>query len=577
MTHAGNLQFLAFNKDGRTLVTGSSGSAFRLWDGATAEPLCDSRPVLHSWSSAVVSPDDRMLATGDGSGTVRLWSMVDGKPLPRAVLPAAREAPAVAVAFSPDTQLLAVAQPAGVQLWDLATFKPLGPQVASLERLLGVTFADDGRSFFTIATDGTPRRWPVPEPDATADPERFALLLQVATGLRMDEGQALTRLSADEWQQRRGQLEEEKVRLAALPDELVWHEARARDAEQFVGPAARRHLDRLTALRPNEWLLHARRGQACVESGDLAQAVAAYDRAAERGAGAGLHDWYRHRAATLAARQKWSAAVWYLDRLSAAQPNDWRAYADRAEIYGRLGKPAEREADLEAALRRGPDREFLVRLANERAGQAQWAKADALYEQATADGRAEPTIAYLHALVRLKRGERAGYQRICGRALRELAAQAVVPPGLANNVAMMCALGPDAVAEWQGPLTLIERALAELAKGGTPSPEQQELFRQLRHSWLNTWGAVLYRAGRNEDAVARLGEAMAVGGRGQFHDWIFLAMAHHRLGHTGESRQCLEKAREERPKESGGPWWQVLETELLAAEAEALIEKGKHP
>ena len=46
-----------------------------------------------------------------------------------------------------------------------------------------------------------------------------------------------------------------------------------------------------------------------------------------------------------------------------------------------------------------------------------------------------------------------------------------------------------------------------------------------------------------EEAV-RTSEAacQAHGGGGNAYDWLFLALAHHRLGHAGEARRWLEKA-----------------------------------
>src|SRR5204863_38983 len=78
----------------------------------------------------------------------------------------------------------------------------------------------------------------------------------------------------------------------------------------------------------------------------------------------------------------------------------------------------------------------------------------------------------------------------------------------ANAVAMLCAVAPDAVEDFATPLALVRQALAALDRTALPADERQ----RLRHAWLNTEGAVLYRAGDHREAVARLKEAVAYHG-----------------------------------------------------------------
>jgi hypothetical protein len=52
---------------------------------------------------------------------------------------------------------------------------------------------------------------------------------------------------------------------------------------------------------------------------------------------------------------------------------------------------------------------------------------------------------------------------------------------------------------------------------------------------------------------------------------VFLAMAHHRLGHHDEARRWLDRFRNRRPNLDPRVFWHELEIRLLRAEAEALI------
>ena len=61
---------------------------------------------------------------------------------------------------------------------------------------------------------------------------------------------------------------------------------------------------------------------------------------------------------------------------------------------------------------------------------------------------------------------------------------------------------------------------------------------------------------------------------GRTPDWLFLAMAHHRLGHAPEAREWLMKSRDAVASKSirdPRRTWHRIEMELLLEEATALI------
>jgi hypothetical protein len=82
-------------------------------------------------------------------------------------------------------------------------------------------------------------------------------------------------------------------------------------------------------------------------------------------------------------------------------------------------------------------------------------------------------------------------------------------------------------------------------------------------------GAALYRAGRIDEAIARLDESVQAFGGGVPQDWVFLAMAHHRKGRTDEARRWLEKARAGAKDDRGA--------RILLREAESLLKETAPP
>src|SRR5207245_1491470 len=109
------------------------------------------------------------------------------------------------------------------------------------------------------------------------------------------------------------------------------------------------------------------------------------------------------------------------------------------------------------------------------------------------------------------------------------------------------------------------------------------------HPSLNTLGAALYRPKRFEDCIKKLDEAIKVHGKGgTAADWLFLAMAHHQLGHAEEAKKWLAKAQQwidqaaqEKPRGEAillavtPSWAERLELKLIRAEAEALLKEGQ--
>jgi tetratricopeptide (TPR) repeat protein len=143
---------------------------------------------------------------------------------------------------------------------------------------------------------------------------------------------------------------------------------------------------------------------------------------------------------------------------------------------------------------------------------------------------------------------------------------------VANMVAGTCAFGPNAVVDYGRPLRLAEQAVAS-------DPRNADC--------MNTLGTVLYRAGRFEAAVQRLNQSIALQGQGgTVWDWLFLAMAHHRLGHPEEARRWFEKAvpvfeqalrRKAEDPRVFSPWTGYFPLmQAVRREAEGLL-KSSHP
>ena len=141
------------------------------------------------------------------------------------------------------------------------------------------------------------------------------------------------------------------------------------------------------------------------------------------------------------------------------------------------------------------------------------------------------------------------------------------------RAASATALGPNATDDWTKTLAWTDHALArlvEIEKGVKPA--LLELVRTERQRFLRTRGAVLFRAGRLEEAAKVLRQAISLHpDGGTFEDWLFLALAEHRLGHTKDATEAASRARALIPKAKSGSAWERAEVEVLADELDATL------
>jgi WD40 repeat protein/tetratricopeptide (TPR) repeat protein len=160
----------------------------------------------------------------------------------------------------------------------------------------------------------------------------------------------------------------------------------------------------------------------------------------------------------------------------------------------------------------------------------------------------------------LHKGDEQGYRKLCEEEAKGLD-QLPFDPVIANNTVWLFCLRPGADTDCERLVALAKRAVKEARN------EQQRMIS------LNTLGVILYRAGRYQEAIDRLNERVKAGAAaGAPVDWVFLAMAHLRLGHRAEANRWLEKLRTHKTPDLrvSTDLWNDLETVLFTREVEAL-------
>jgi WD40 repeat protein len=302
-----------FRPDSRAVTIRDVNGVLRLWEVPSGKLLGERS--LDGDGMTRFSPDGRVIAATANLG-VRLLDGDNLKALKAGYLP--HPDAITDLAFSPDGAFLLVGYESGsAQLWDVATRQPVGPPAVLIGAIRAVTFTQGGKTCVCVAADGTVRRWPVPAPFVEPDLARLADRVALMTGQRMGDNPGLESVPPDEWRALRAKLVGEGSTALVPPrQDADWHDARAADAEQDRDAyGAEWHLDRLAAIRPNDWNIPARRGRALAADGRKDEAAAAYAIATRKAPSPQvLSDWLRAAAEDNEAAGRKEAALWNRDR-----------------------------------------------------------------------------------------------------------------------------------------------------------------------------------------------------------------------------------------------------------------------
>jgi WD40 repeat protein/tetratricopeptide (TPR) repeat protein len=508
------VKLAAFSPDGRRLVTVTERAQFRVWDTTTG------RAVTPSWKHPGVSPHEEVDPRGSG-GVV---SFYNAKAL---------------VAFSQDSRFLAAAGH-GFRVYDLATAQPVSALFRERGEDSRVAWRADGSIFLQGDGHDLIWRWDILPPHRPA--ADWVALAPLASGHHLDSTGSVIplELTSARWQEVRSRFPADFA-LPSTRSLRAWHEKQAyanKDVLNWFGVLF--HLNRLLGDGAGSGEFHRLRGLAYAHMKQFARSDEDYARAEASKA----LDWWawEERGTALAANKAFDRAVADFTRALAENPTNWRLWHHRAEARAQQGR-----YDLAAA-----DYAKSIRLQFSPAGA--WAK---LAIACLANGDLKGYLRACREIVPAKDADAHGSEEDPSDSF-EHAGSSFSP--VTSILAFV--LRPDGASDWKAVVRLVEE-----------DDEAEDLDEGFRvHTYL---GAALYRAGRVQEAVRELNKAVGQnrdGGSGL--DWVFLAMAHHRLGQPDEARKWLQQALKAAAEEKKD-WTLKVGLKVLTAEAEQLVRGVK--
>jgi len=563
------IQSIAFSPDGRLLATGQFGPTaqpVQIWDLATRQAFALPNDELGQSAYGVAfSPDGKFFAAcGHG---LTIWRLAEGEKgaadAPRlsfermAHLPGRRS---LYLCISPNSKLLAwVDHNLLVCLWDLANGREisfLGPQLA--HGWHNLAFYPDSAHLTFGSARGMSETWD------TRIARRVSSFGKGGHVAASPDGRWLANTNPALWSSQTGS------RVLSLPQEsgVIWSLALSQHAERLAvgladGGLAIWNVPKIQAQLTQiglAWSADARpppqqEPQSFVPTTPLERKhqVTQYANLGKRLAWVGR---------VAEAEEAYRAALKLLPDEPVAQGDLGKFLVDQARYQ-------EAEAELNKAIQLQPEHGwFWVLRGWNYADRGQWDKASADFVKATECKEPHEEAWYSQAMLHLRDGDLDGYRKICSDMLQRFG----------EGATWTCTLSPNSGADPDRIVSLAEKLLAKSSRD---------------HWHVNQLGAALYRAGRFEEAVKRLTEAAELSYHPYRtniqHTWFFLAMAHHRLGHTDEARRWLDKGMKgteealkspaESLRKSGNPdgvispnWNRKLTLRLLRREAKQLIQ-----
>jgi len=544
------------------LVLGGANGVVSFWairDGGELRPKLRQRLIGHR---SVVTDmdftfDGRRMATSGADGTVRVWDPEAGQELLN--LRHADDS-ALTVKFADRGWRVVSGGDSDVKMWDAAILSPQAAREDPWFYLVRgcarshLSFWEQAVEDFSAAIKrgiDDPYVWQYRGaaqarlknyPAALADLDKAVTLIPNDPSVWLDRH--LARAAAATTALDRALAEQDYARAvdrvgAALqaPENESWSKVSIdREGAEFFGWARlmtdlTRTIDRGNA----PWYVHRARGLARVGVATYGEALGDFHKAT----GLNPDDWQSWRGVARSQmgrdtknaetdRSHFEAAVAAYDRAIKLNPNSWDLYYLRGLCYRNLKKLDQAIDDFTQASAHNPTAwPPLAERGTARLIRRQFTDAASDFSQARRLGTLDDDSAANAAYADLGQGDSIAYQKLCEDWLLRSKPDSITPAS-ANTLAWVCSIGPNALIDPMRAVRMAEKTVAAKPKS---------------YAYVSTLATALCRAGKCQESIARLDEAVKLRPDGATaYDFFIYALAHHGLGHANLARQSFDKS-----------------------------------
>ena len=434
------------------------------------------------------------------------------------------------------------------RFWDLNTAKPIGPPVVHPDPIAAVSFSPSGETLFTVSQNLTTQS-ALPEPYPRDADSSIARLRKLTAAEVQNQSIVPARIH--------------EMELASTEDSTRngSNYPIARFAEKdndWFG--AEFHLNQLLLEHPNEWSLFARHARARERQGDFETAARSYAQA-EKLLGDDKHqlvDWYKHEALEMQREDEWKRAAWYMDKIIAAEQDDWFWFAERSIARAQLGLQQESDEDQAQAIVLSGDKFYAFRYIEHYIAKNQWEFARNAAAATFALSKNDIVLARSLVLLHHKSNRQAELKPILAELPKLENTLGEFPDDtFCNIVAWTCAIGD---ADRAHLMQIRDRLQAFVSK----THESEKLA-----AWYNTLSLIHYRLGDMERAIENCKSVIQQAGHSTEWESLIMAAAYHTLGDEANCQKWLEQAEAE--PETPPTVWEAIELEILRG----LIEESE--